>query len=158
MAQGEVRRVEMPAARRPQLARAAAVSEDEDYENAYQPQWIDFLRWQQQVNKSYASHQEALMRFKVWGRNVERIKVSFLRETDAYDLIVRPVPHVFDEVGFEMFFKINTKVFYRLKSNSIQKMQAIFLIDNKFSFLLFYLYTKKLSGVTNPLTIASPKP
>nr|MBA2677258.1 hypothetical protein [Ktedonobacteraceae bacterium] len=26
--------------------------------------------------------------------NVERIKVSFLREQDAYDLIVRPVPHI----------------------------------------------------------------
>jgi hypothetical protein len=29
--------------------------------------------------------------------NVERIKVSFLREADARDLIVRPVPHIFDE-------------------------------------------------------------
>jgi hypothetical protein len=29
--------------------------------------------------------------------NVERIKVSFLRETDAHNLIVRPVPQIFDE-------------------------------------------------------------
>jgi uncharacterized protein len=29
--------------------------------------------------------------------NVERIKVSFLRETDAYDLIVHPIPHIFNE-------------------------------------------------------------
>ena len=29
--------------------------------------------------------------------NVERIKVSFLREQDAHDLIVRPVPHIFSE-------------------------------------------------------------
>lgn len=29
--------------------------------------------------------------------NVERIKVSFLHEQDAHDLIVRPVPHIFSE-------------------------------------------------------------
>ncbi len=29
--------------------------------------------------------------------NVERIKVSFLHEQDAHDLIVRPVPHIFTE-------------------------------------------------------------
>ena len=29
--------------------------------------------------------------------NVERIKVGFLRETDAHNLIVRPVPQIFDE-------------------------------------------------------------
>ena len=29
--------------------------------------------------------------------NMERIKVSFLREADARDLIMRPVPHIFDE-------------------------------------------------------------
>jgi hypothetical protein len=29
--------------------------------------------------------------------NVERIKVGFLRETDAYDLIVHPIPHIFNE-------------------------------------------------------------
>ena len=29
--------------------------------------------------------------------NVERIKVSFLRETDAHSLIVDPIPHIFDE-------------------------------------------------------------
>ena len=29
--------------------------------------------------------------------NVERIKVSFLHTQDAYDLIVRPVPHIFSE-------------------------------------------------------------
>ena len=29
--------------------------------------------------------------------NVERIRISFLREIDAYNLIVRPVPHLFSE-------------------------------------------------------------
>jgi hypothetical protein len=29
--------------------------------------------------------------------NVERIKVSFLREADAYNLVVHPVPHLFNE-------------------------------------------------------------
>ncbi len=29
--------------------------------------------------------------------NVERIKVSFLCETDAYNLIVHPIPHIFNE-------------------------------------------------------------
>src|SRR5713226_3113218 len=35
--------------------------------------------------------------------NVERIKVSFLRETDAYDLIIHPIPHIFNvEVAKEI--------------------------------------------------------
>src|SRR6266852_2712024 len=35
--------------------------------------------------------------------NVERMKVSFLRETDAYDLIIHPIPHIFNvEVAKEI--------------------------------------------------------
>jgi hypothetical protein len=38
--------------------------------------------------------------------NVERIKVSFLRETDAHDLIVRPAPHIFTERGAREIMRV----------------------------------------------------